>query len=169
MPGGAGEGRDAFSLGPFRRGDGGREPAGQQEDHRGQRPARRPRGRLARQARLNVTVPRVVVVGDLIYVMLAKAEGGITLGTDTFVPIRVAAGGPAARGRRRPADAGGGTPLGPAPFAPTRVAAGGSGANAAAWLARSGLETRFVGRVGDDVLGRFLEGGVGGGGGGGWG
>jgi sugar/nucleoside kinase (ribokinase family) len=65
-------------------------------------------------------------VGDLIYDMLAKAEGDITLGTDTFVPIRVAAGG--------------------------------SGANAAAWLARSGVETRFVGRVGDDAFGRFLEG-----------
>ena len=38
------------------------------------------------------------------------------------------------------------------------MAAGGSGANAAAWLARSGVETRFVGRVGDDVFGRFLEG-----------
>ncbi len=70
--------------------------------------------------------PRVLVVGDLIYDMLAKAEGDITLGTDTFVPIRVAAGG--------------------------------SGANAAAWLAHSGVETRFVGRVGDDVFGRFLEG-----------
>jgi sugar/nucleoside kinase (ribokinase family) len=73
-----------------------------------------------------VTGPRVLVVGDLIYDMLAKAEGDITLGTDTFVPIRVAAGG--------------------------------SGANAAAWLAHSGVETRFVGRVGDDVFGRFLEG-----------
>jgi sugar/nucleoside kinase (ribokinase family) len=62
----------------------------------------------------------------LIYDMLAKAEGDITLGTDTFVPIRVAAGG--------------------------------SGANAAAWLAHSGVETHFVGRVGDDVFGRFLEG-----------
>ena len=70
--------------------------------------------------------PRVLVVGDLIYDMLAKAEGDITLGTDTFVPIRVSAGG--------------------------------SGANAAAWLAHSGVETRFVGRVGDDVFGRFLEG-----------
>jgi sugar/nucleoside kinase (ribokinase family) len=73
-----------------------------------------------------VADPRVLVVGDLIYDMLAKAEGDITLGTDTFVPIRVAAGG--------------------------------SGANAAAWLAHSGVETHFVGRVGDDVFGRFLEG-----------
>ena len=58
--------------------------------------------------------------------MLAKTEGGLSLGTDTFAPIRVSAGG--------------------------------SGANAAAWLARSGVETRFVGRVGDDVFGRFLQG-----------
>jgi len=65
-------------------------------------------------------------VGDLLYDMLAKADGEITLGTDTFVPIQLAAGG--------------------------------SGANAAAWLAHSGVETRFVGRVGDDVFGRFLEG-----------
>jgi sugar/nucleoside kinase (ribokinase family) len=65
-------------------------------------------------------------VGDLLYDMLAKAEGEISLGTDTFVPIRVSAGG--------------------------------SGANAAAWLVHSGIETRFVGRVGDDVFGRFLEG-----------
>jgi sugar/nucleoside kinase (ribokinase family) len=65
-------------------------------------------------------------VGDLLYDMLAKTDGELSLGTDTFVPIRVSAGG--------------------------------SGANAAAWLARSGVETRFVGRVGEDVFGRFLEG-----------
>ena len=69
---------------------------------------------------------RVLVVGDLLYDLLAKAEGEIVFGTDTFVPIRVAAGG--------------------------------SGANAAAWLASSGADTRFVGRVGDDVFGAFLEG-----------
>ncbi|HKH10416.1 MAG TPA: sugar kinase [Rubrobacter sp.] len=73
--------------------------------------------------------PRVLVVGDLLYDMLAKAEGEIVLGTDTFVPIRVDAGG--------------------------------SGANAAAWLAHSGVETHFVGRVGDDVFGSFLEGEMG--------
>ena len=73
-----------------------------------------------------MTGPRVLVIGDLLYDMLAKAEGEITLGTDTFVPIRVDAGG--------------------------------SGANAAAWLAHSGVETDFVGRVGDDVFGRVLEG-----------
>ena len=70
--------------------------------------------------------PRVLVVGDLLYDMLAKTEGELSLGTDTFGPIRVSAGG--------------------------------SGANAAAWLAHSGIETHFVGRVGDDVFGRFLEG-----------
>jgi sugar/nucleoside kinase (ribokinase family) len=68
--------------------------------------------------------PRVVVVGDLLYDLLAKVEGEVIFGTDTFVPIRVAAGG--------------------------------SGANAAAWLASSGIETHFVGRVGDDPFGAFL-------------
>jgi ribokinase len=67
--------------------------------------------------------PRVVVVGDLLYDLLAKVEGEVTFGTDTFVPIRVAAGG--------------------------------SGANAAAWLASSGVETHFVGSVGDDPFGAF--------------
>jgi len=66
------------------------------------------------------------VIGDLLYDMLVKVDGDVTLGTDTFVPIRVAAGG--------------------------------SGANAAAWLAHSGVETSFVGRVGDDIFGGFLEG-----------
>ena len=70
--------------------------------------------------------PRVVVVGDLLYDMLAKLEGDVTLGTDTFTNIRAVAGG--------------------------------SGANAAAWLASAGVETHFVGRVGDDVFGGFLEG-----------
>jgi sugar/nucleoside kinase (ribokinase family) len=68
--------------------------------------------------------PRVVVVGDLLYDLLAKVEGEVTFGTDTFVPIRVAAGG--------------------------------SGANAAAWFASSGIETHFVGRVGNDPFGGFL-------------
>jgi sugar/nucleoside kinase (ribokinase family) len=36
---------------------------------------------------------RVVVVGDLLYDLLAKVEGTVAFGTDTFVPIRVAAGG----------------------------------------------------------------------------
>jgi sugar/nucleoside kinase (ribokinase family) len=68
--------------------------------------------------------PRVVVVGDLLYDLLAKVDGEVIFGTDTFVPIRVAAGG--------------------------------SGANAAAWLASSGVETHFIGRVGDDPFGAFL-------------
>src|SRR5918994_6816279 len=70
------------------------------------------------------SVPRVVVGGDLLYDLLAKVAGDVIFGTDTFVPIRVAAGG--------------------------------SGANAAAWLASSGIETHFVGRVGDDPFGGFL-------------
>lgn len=68
--------------------------------------------------------PRVVVVGDLLYDLLARVEGSVAFGTDTFVPIRAAAGG--------------------------------SGANAAAWLASSGVEAHFVGRVGDDVFGGSL-------------
>ncbi len=68
--------------------------------------------------------PRVVVVGDLLYDLLARIEGPVAFGTDTFAPIHAIAGG--------------------------------SGANAAAWLASSGVETHFVGRVGDDVLGEVL-------------
>lgn len=70
--------------------------------------------------------PRVVVVGDLLYDLLARVDGDVTLGTDTFTTIRAVAGG--------------------------------SGANAASWLAASGVETHFVGRIGDDVFGGFLEG-----------
>lgn len=66
---------------------------------------------------------RVVVVGDLIYDLLARVEK-VSFGTDTFAPIHAAAGG--------------------------------SGANAAAWLAHAGVETRFVGRVGDDPFADFL-------------
>ena len=69
--------------------------------------------------------PSVVVVGDLLYDLLAKVDGDVRLGVDTFTPIRAAGGG--------------------------------SGANAAAWLAASGVETHFVGRVGDDVFGDFLR------------
>jgi sugar/nucleoside kinase (ribokinase family) len=69
-------------------------------------------------------VPRVVVVGDLLYDMLASVDSEVRLGTDTFTPIRAAGGG--------------------------------SGANAASWLAACGVETHFVGRVGDDVFGDFL-------------
>lgn len=69
--------------------------------------------------------PRVIVVGDLLYDMLARIEGPVALGTDTFTRVHAAAGG--------------------------------SGANAAAWLASLGVETHFVGRVGDDVLGEVLS------------
>jgi sugar/nucleoside kinase (ribokinase family) len=72
-----------------------------------------------------VETPRVVVVGDLLYDLLARLEGGVALGTDAFARIRAAGGG--------------------------------SGANAASWLAASGVEAHFVGRVGDDVFGEFLE------------
>jgi sugar/nucleoside kinase (ribokinase family) len=67
---------------------------------------------------------RVVVVGDLLYDMLARVEGSVAFGADTFTKVHAAAGG--------------------------------SGANAAAWLASLGIETHFVGRVGDDALGEVL-------------
>ncbi len=71
-----------------------------------------------------MSAARVVIVGDLIYDLLARIEGPVAFGTDTFAPIRAVAGG--------------------------------SGANAAAWLASLGVETHFVGRIGDDVLGEAL-------------
>ncbi len=46
--------------------------------------------------------------------------------------------------------------LGTDTFTRIQAVAGGSGANAAAWLAASGVETHFVGRVGDDAFGSFL-------------
>lgn len=46
--------------------------------------------------------------------------------------------------------------LGTDTFAPVHARPGGSGANAAAWLARLGVETTFVARVGEDPLGRLL-------------
>jgi len=64
------------------------------------------------------------VVGDLIYDLLARIEGPVAFGTDTFTRIRAAAGG--------------------------------SGANAAAWLASLGVETHFVGRIGEDIIGEAL-------------
>ena len=70
--------------------------------------------------------PRVVVVGDLLYDLLARVEGSVAFGTDSFTKIHAAAGG--------------------------------SGANAAAWLASLDIETHFVGRVGDDILGEALAG-----------
>ena len=66
---------------------------------------------------------RVVVVGDLVYDLLARVDS-VAFGTDTFTPIHAEAGG--------------------------------SGANTAYWLARLGVETHFVGRVGDDVFGEYL-------------
>lgn len=69
-------------------------------------------------------MPRVVVVGDLIYDVLARFDGPLSFGTDVFAPVDA-----------RP---------------------GGSGANTAAWLARLGVGTAFVARVGDDPLGRLL-------------
>ncbi|MGF1473399.1 MAG: carbohydrate kinase family protein [Rubrobacteraceae bacterium] len=74
---------------------------------------------------------RVLVVGDLLYDLLAKVET-VAFGTDTFTPIHADAGG--------------------------------SGANTAYWLARLGVETHFVGRVGDDVFGEYLVEKLGGGG-----
>lgn len=72
-----------------------------------------------------MTVPKVVVIGDLIYDLLARVDA-LAFGTDTFTPIHADAGG--------------------------------SGANTAYWLARLGVETHFVGRVGDDVFGEYLVG-----------
>lgn len=76
-----------------------------------------------------MTLPRaaaVVVVGDLLYDMLAHVgEKGASPGVDTFTRIHASPGG--------------------------------SAANVASHLARLGVETRFVGRVGDDVFGEFLS------------
>ena len=72
-----------------------------------------------------MSAPRVVVVGDLVYDLLAKVDS-VAFGTDTFTRIHAGAGG--------------------------------SGANTAYWLARLGVETHFVGRVGDDVFGEYLVG-----------
>jgi sugar/nucleoside kinase (ribokinase family) len=40
-----------------------------------------------------VRVPRVVVVGDLVYDLLARIGGSVAFGTDTFAPIHAVAGG----------------------------------------------------------------------------
>ncbi len=72
-----------------------------------------------------MSAPRVIVVGDLVYDLLAKVDS-VAFGTDTFTTIHAEAGG--------------------------------SGANTAYWLARLGIETHFVGRVGDDVFGEYLVG-----------
>jgi sugar/nucleoside kinase (ribokinase family) len=67
----------------------------------------------------------VVVVGDLLYDMLAHVGNGVSPGVDTFTRIHASPGG--------------------------------SAANVASRLARLGVETRFAGRVGDDVFGEFLS------------
>lgn len=72
-----------------------------------------------------MSLPRVLVIGDLLYDVLAQLDGPPNPGTDTFAPVHAQPGG--------------------------------SGANAAAWLARAGVETCFVARVGDDPLGRMLQ------------
>jgi sugar/nucleoside kinase (ribokinase family) len=36
---------------------------------------------------------RIVVVGDLLYDMLARVEGSVAFGTDTFAKVHAAAGG----------------------------------------------------------------------------
>ena len=41
----------------------------------------------------DLSTPRVVVLGDLIYDLLARIEGPVTFGTDTFAPIHAVAGG----------------------------------------------------------------------------
>jgi sugar/nucleoside kinase (ribokinase family) len=40
-----------------------------------------------------VETVRVVVVGDLLYDLLARLDGGVALGTDTFTRIRAGAAG----------------------------------------------------------------------------
>lgn len=65
-----------------------------------------------------------MVIGDLIYDVLACFGGPLAFGTDVFAPVDAQPGG--------------------------------SGANTAAWLARLGVETTLVARVGDDPLGRLL-------------
>lgn len=69
-----------------------------------------------------------VVVGDLLYDMIARVGDGAKPGVDTFAEIHASPGG--------------------------------SAANVASWLARLGVETIFVGRVGDDAFGDFLADGM---------
>jgi sugar/nucleoside kinase (ribokinase family) len=59
---------------------------------------------------------------------------------DVMVDVLAAMSGPIARGSDTPAT--------------VTTAGGGSGANVAAWLAGQGVPTAYVGRVGDDALGR---------------
>lgn len=91
--------------------------------------SRRRRARLAGFEMSSSEGRAVVVVGDLLYDMLAHVgDGGVSPGVDTFTRIHASPGG--------------------------------SAANVASHLARLGVETRFVGRVGDDVFGEFLAGGM---------
>lgn len=59
---------------------------------------------------------------------------------DVMVDVLAAMSGPLARGSDTPST--------------VTTAGGGSGANVAVWLARQGVPTAYVGRVGDDALGR---------------
>jgi sugar/nucleoside kinase (ribokinase family) len=59
---------------------------------------------------------------------------------DVMVDVMVRMSGPLARGSDTPSD--------------IATTGGGSGANVAAWLAEQGVRTAYVGRVGDDALGR---------------
>jgi len=70
----------------------------------------------------------VIVVGDLLYDLIASVKNPLVPGTDNFAEIL-------------------GRP-------------GGSSANLAAWLAALGVETHFVGRVGDDPIGDELAEGL---------
>jgi len=70
----------------------------------------------------------VVVVGDLLYDLIASVKNPLVPGTDNFAEIS-------------------GRP-------------GGSSANLAVWLATSGVETHFVGRVGADPIGDELAEGL---------
>ena len=78
-----------------------------------------------------------------------SGDGTVPLGTETLdvvvvgdvmVDVLAAMSGPLARGSDTPAT--------------VTTAGGGSGANVAAWLAGQGVPTAYVGRVGDDALGR---------------
>jgi hypothetical protein len=47
-----------------------------------------------------VRIPRAIVVGDLLYDLLARVEGSVAFGTDTFTPIHTAADGSGANAAR---------------------------------------------------------------------
>ena len=87
--------------------------------------------------------PRVVVVGDLVYDLLAKVEGSVAFGTDTFTPIHAAPGGSGANAAAWLARL------------KSVVATETQDTNATTCV---DVETHFVGRVGDDVFGSSLAG-----------